>query len=140
DLEDRTVTSTLLVDSALDEVVPGDGTLSLRAAIGAGNSGDKVVFDAALAGQTISLVEGELFIDKSLSIVGLGANNLAVSGSTFFRVFDIAADSTVTISGLTIRDGHAAGGGGVLNTGQLTLRACTLTANTAAAPGGAGSN
>src|SRR5205823_11777500 len=67
---------------------------------------------------------------------GLGASNLAVSGSTFFRVFDIAADSTVTISGLTIRDGHAAGGGGVLNTGQLTLRACTLTANAADGLGG----
>jgi len=139
-LEDRTVPSTLLVNTALDEVVPGDGTLSLRAAIGAGNSGDKVVFDAALAGQTISLVEGELFIDKSLSIVGLGANNLAVSGSTFFRVFDIASDSTVSISGLTVRDGHASAGGGIFNSGQLTLRGCTLTANTADGLGGAVTN
>src|SRR5206468_11542117 len=84
-LEDRTVPSTLHVNTALDEVVPGDGMLSLREAINAANSGDKIVFDAALAGQTIALTEGELLIDKSLTILGLGADNLAVSGSNSFR-------------------------------------------------------
>src|SRR5205823_10877193 len=61
-LEDRTVPSTLRVNTALDEVIPGDGMLSLREAISAANSGDKIVFDAALAGQTISLVYGELLV------------------------------------------------------------------------------
>src|SRR5437773_2111327 len=76
-LEDRTVPSTLRVNTALDEVIPADGMLSLREAISAANSGDQIVFDAALAGQTISLIYGELLVDKSLTILGLGADKLS---------------------------------------------------------------
>src|SRR5438128_12472346 len=57
-LEDRMVPCTLGVNSAVDETIPGDGLLSLREAISAANSGDKIVFDSGLSGLTISLTGG----------------------------------------------------------------------------------
>src|SRR5215831_15249170 len=62
-LEDRTVPSTLTVTSPADS---GDG--SLRAMIAAAQSGDQIVFDASLRGQTITLTSGELAISKSLDV------------------------------------------------------------------------
>src|SRR5712691_4688912 len=83
-LEDRTVLSMLTVTNPADS---GDG--SLRAAIAAAQSGDQIVFDTSLNGQTITLTSGELAIDKSLDIEGLGADRLTVSGNDASRIFDI---------------------------------------------------
>src|SRR5262245_19554404 len=67
-LEDRTGLSTLTVTNNLDS-----GAGSLRAAIKAASSGDTIVFDSSLAGQTITLTSGELAINQSLDIEGPGA-------------------------------------------------------------------
>jgi hypothetical protein len=141
-LEDRTVLSTLTVMSAAD-----DGSrVTLRAAISAASSGDTIVFDPSLDGQTITLTSGELAITKNLNIEGLGADNLAVSGQNMFRVFDIAGGATVIISGLTIENGNGVGpgkgnGGGVVNFGSnLTLEADTITNNSGGLGGGLGTD
>src|SRR6516225_7876229 len=52
-LEDRTVLSTLTVLNALDS-----GAGSLRDAIKAARSGDTILFDSSLSGQTITLTSG----------------------------------------------------------------------------------
>ena len=89
---------------------------------------------------TITLTNGELVITNSLTITGPGATNLAISGNTNSRVFNISsANAVVTISSLTIRNGkvtnnpsgNGGNGGGVYNVGTLTLTACTLNANAA---------
>src|SRR3981081_2580491 len=49
------------------------GPGSLRAAISAAASGDKINFAPTLNGQTITLTSGELLINKNLSIQGPGA-------------------------------------------------------------------
>ena len=67
-LEDRTVLSTLTVLNALDS-----GAGSLRDTIKAASSGDTILFDSSLSGQTITLTSGELAITKSLDIEGPGA-------------------------------------------------------------------
>ena len=132
-LEDRTLPSTLTVLNNADH---GDGLL--RAAITNAQSGDQIIFDPSLRGQTIALTSGELTIDKSLDLEGLGADQLAVSGNHQSRVFDISGAVTVTIAGLTITDGLAftsttpAQGGGILNHGaDLTLDDVILTDNEA---------
>src|SRR5215472_846437 len=84
-LEDRTLPSTLTVLSSADS---GDG--SLRAAIAAAQSGDQIVFDPGLRGQTITLTSGELAISKDLDIEGLGADQLTVSGHHASRIFNLS--------------------------------------------------
>ena len=69
ELETRTLPSTLTVLNNHDS-----GSGSLRAMIAAAQSGDTIRFDHHLHGQTITLTSGELVIDKSLDIEGLGAD------------------------------------------------------------------
>src|SRR5436305_1458753 len=83
-LEDRTVLSTLTVLNNLDS-----GAGSLRDTIAHAKSGDAVVFDPSLTGQTIALTSGQVTIKKDLDIEGLGASLLAISGSDTSRVFDV---------------------------------------------------
>src|SRR5262249_20411112 len=94
-LEDRWLPSTLTVLNTNDS-----GPDSLRAEIAAANPGDTIVFATSV--QSITLFSGELLLDKSLTIQGLGAGQLAVSGDSLSRVFDVQAGATVSLSGLTI--------------------------------------
>ena len=55
------------------------GIGSLRQAISDSSPGDTIDFDSSLNGLTITLTTGELLIDKDLSIIGPGANLLAVN-------------------------------------------------------------
>src|SRR5262250_1127119 len=75
-LEDRTVLSVLTVLNNADS-----GAGYLRAAIAAAQSGDTIVFDPSLAYETITLTSGPLAISSNLTIDGLGANHLAISGN-----------------------------------------------------------
>jgi hypothetical protein len=126
------VPSTLTVTSAADS-----GTGTLRYEINVAHSGDTVVFAPNLAGKTITLLYGELGIYKDLTIQGLGAGQLTVSGNrNTWRVFDVHAGAHVTLSGLTIANGSSTRpnvivgpGGGILNQGTLTVSGCTLSNN-----------
>jgi hypothetical protein len=96
-LESRWLPSTLTVLNTAD-----NGPGSLRAEIAAAQSGDTIVFDPSLAGQTINLTSGELVINTSLNIEGLGGKNheVAINDATS-RIFDITNPSAnVTIANL----------------------------------------
>ena len=127
-MEDRTLLSTLMVTNNNDS-----GKGSLRAEIAAATSGDAINFSSKLKGETITLTSGELLITVSVTINGLGANRLSVSGNNASRVIEIAAGLNVTINGLTITDGYALDqGGGILNDGSnLTLSGDVLSQNVA---------
>src|SRR5262245_61507357 len=142
-LEGRALPTTL-TDLPKDDSRPG----SLRQALADAQKGDTIDFAPDLRGQTIRLTSGELVVDKSLDVEGLGAADLAVSGNDASRVFDISGDGVaVTLAGLTLTHGKApaaggmtAQGGGIYAAGAaLTLSHCALTANQAAgSDGGAG--
>ncbi|HEY7425725.1 MAG TPA: hypothetical protein VH682_15960 [Gemmataceae bacterium] len=132
-LEDRTLPSTFLVTNLNDS---GDG--SLRAAVqnADANPGSSINFDPSLQG-TIPLAN-ELDITSNTSINGPGASQLAISGGNAARVFGIASGVSVDIHDLTIENGLAAEGGGILNNGgQLTLVNTVLSNNQAAGAAGA---
>jgi len=74
-------------------------------------------------------VSGAITISANLTIDGPGAGSLAVSGNNANSVFVVAG--TDTISGLTIKDGDSANGGGIDDEGSLTVTDCTITENTA---------
>jgi predicted outer membrane repeat protein len=115
-----------------------DGTAgTLRAQIATANPGETISFAPALVGKTIVLTAGQLVLDRDLTLVGPGADSLAISGNRQ-RAFFVAAGVTATLQGITVRDGYSPDdGGGILNAGTLTVRACTLTGNTTRVQGGA---
>src|SRR6516165_12447872 len=107
------------------------GSGSLRQALADASNGDTINF--AVTG-TIGLTSGELLVDHSITISGPGIENLSINGNAKSRVFHIASDQTVTISGLTIANGHASdSGGGIYNDhAVLMLSNCVITGNSAA--------
>ena len=88
------VNEPLVVDTAADES-DGDysaGDFSLREAIELANAtagADTIVFAAGLAGSTITLTSGELAIIDDLTITGLGADQLTISGDHASRILFI---------------------------------------------------
>jgi CSLREA domain-containing protein len=117
---------------------------TLRQAILAAASGDTINFSAGTI-TTITLTSAELLINKNLTISGPGANRLSVqrsaaSGTPNFRIFNIASSTNVTISGLTIANGNISGsrGGGILNSGTVTITNSTISGNSNGGGGGNG--
>jgi hypothetical protein len=103
---------------------------SLRQAIIDTPSGGIVNFQSGLSG-TITLTSGELAISQNLTITGPGAGIITVSGNNASRVFEVVPAVTVAISGLTIANGRSLVGGGVFNSGMLTITDSTISGNTA---------
>ena len=132
-LEDRTVPTTWIVTTLADS-----GMGSLRNGIGLAADGDTIAFDPSLNGNAIDLTTGELLVQHDISIVGPGSDQLTVErssadGTPAFRIFEIAARHSVSISGLTISNGlvntddnglpvvSTALGGGIYNAFEANL-------------------
>jgi hypothetical protein len=138
---------------------PGASGCSLRDAVSAVNSGaptggctpttggteDKIFFDDALSGLTITLDGGggQINLDDpdGLSLIGDGRSATIVAAGSGNRVFVHNNVGSVEIEDMTIRDGSQSGtavrGGCILNQGSLTLinvrlTNCTTTATNAA--------
>ena len=81
------------------------------------------------------LTSAELLINKNLTIDGGGQKLVIQRLSGNFRIFNVSAGTTVTLSGLTIQSGGGAStsaGGGVASGGNLTVINCTFRDNSAA--------
>lgn len=134
----------ITVDTLVDEN-DGDmsaGDVSLREALAAASTDSTIIFDASLAASNagagqgvIQLSLGELTIDKSLNIVGLGADQLTIKGqnaespSRVFRVDDGDNEATIDVSieGLMLTNGNASA---ILVEGEnLTVKSSNLTGN-----------
>ena len=113
------------------------GAVTLPYAALYANSGDTVTFASSLSGATIALSR-TLRIFENLTITGLGATSITVSGNNSVEDFFVYTGVTASISNMTIANGNAGGGsgGGVDNLGTLTLTNCVLSANTAELGGG----
>jgi CSLREA domain-containing protein len=117
---------------------------TLREAITAANAAadaDLIDFSSGVTG-TLMLSSALPALNTDISIQGPGAEVLAISGTetpdfyTSWRIFNVTG-GTVVISGLTIKKGYANGnGGGVLNSGTLTVENCVFS-NNFASQGGA---
>ncbi|HZK81016.1 MAG TPA: hypothetical protein VFC46_08120, partial [Humisphaera sp.] len=126
--------------SALD----ASGNVSLRSAVewaDVQSSDSTITFDptAFATAQTIRLTNGELDITNtanSLTITGPSAP-VTVDGRGLSNIFAVESGVTAEIDNLTISNGKAASGGGILDDGSLTLNNDTLSHNTATSNGGA---
>jgi hypothetical protein len=137
-LEQRTLLSTWTVTDNSDS--PTD-TGSLRHAILNAPSGSTVEFAPTVTGPIV-LSNGTLKITKNLDIEGSGAGSLVIDGNNASTVFSVSSRVIATISGLTIAHGSATdaskAGGGIVNSGTLTLNNCAVEGNQAPSGGSGG--
>lgn len=99
--------------------------------------------NAAAAGDTISAAQGTyvehgIQIDKNLTLKGVNQSSTILNAGYQGRIFFIPAAATASISGMTLEGGNATGttGGGIMNTGNLTLTNVILTSNETDEDGG----
>jgi len=114
------------------------GTGTLRDQIANAQSGDTIVFSNGLTG-TIPLSSGEIVLSNSISVLGPGADKLAVNGTGVSRVFEVLSGSSL-LAGLCITNGKPAsgdGGGIMIDSGAgLVLSNCAVIRNSTAGNGG----
>ena len=129
-LEDRLVLSSLTVSNNSDIDAPGSLRYAINYVNASSDTSNTITIDSTLTGgQTIGLDSALPQITNNVEIDGPGAGLVSVSGNDHSRVFDISPGTTVTISDLTITHGMAdkdspdvpSLGGGILNSGNLTL-------------------
>ncbi len=143
-------------DGICQTLTPGECTL--RAAIQQANaaSGPDIivvpsgVYQLALAGAPDdNAATGDLDILDDVTISGSGSASTIVDGGALDRVFHVVNPTvTASISGVTIRNGHAVGaldpfggsGGGLFNNGDLLLTNSTVLSSTADFGGGGVAN
>ena len=132
-------TGVLEVTTLADSDTPGFTTLRQALANAATLGGSQIIAFAPNLAGTITLSSG-LVISSNVSIEGPGAAAVSVTGggpSSDFSVFTVNSGVTASISGLDIAGGNTSGnGGGILNSGILTLSSDTLAGNSAAIGGG----
>ena len=102
-----------------------DGPGSLRQAINVAPEGAVIQFDAAIAGQTIVLSTGQLFIIKALTIEGPVPAGITISGGLSSRVFRVLLSGDLVLRNLAIVNGKdpapGDGGGGLVLFGTALL-------------------
>jgi len=70
---------------------------------------------------------GHVVIGKDLTLQGAGAGDTILDGEGTGRVLYVAGGHSVSISGVTIRNGSDNLGGGIRNYGALTLAYAAVT-------------
>ncbi len=163
-LEDRTLLSTIQVNSAADNTTADDGFVTLREAIIAANTHattdlgdtgadgpDTIVFSggdfADATPDVISILSSLPKISEDLTIQGLGVEALTIDagGAADIRIFDVGTGVTASFSGLTLTGGHATNasgggstGGAIRNLGgTVSVMDSVLSGNSAGSNGGA---
>ena len=97
--------------------------------------GDTVTFALSPLCTTITL-GATITISDNLTITGPGSGALAIIGTGSQSDFTVGSAATATISGLTIEDGGGSAGGGIANSGTLTIVNTTVSGNSATYYGG----
>ncbi|MDX2232290.1 MAG: CHAT domain-containing protein [Leptolyngbyaceae cyanobacterium bins.349] len=86
-----------------------------------------------LAPATYTLTQ-QVNLDKNLTLIGSGETTIQANGRD--RVFQVNSGQTIALENLTLTNGAARNGGGIYNSGSLTLTNSTVTNNQAADEGG----
>jgi hypothetical protein len=101
--------------------------------------------EAGFAGPSLASSGNLGILDGTLTIVGAGARKTTIDGDHLDRVFSVATPAVVSISDMTITGGDSTGGGtskeidmggGIYNTGTLTLNHVAVVDNHADGGGG----
>lgn len=144
-----TVTNT---DEHNDGVCSADDCTLLEALNVANANADAntINFKAGLSGVILHTgAAAGLELKYPVTISGLGARVLTISGNNTKRVFNVPVGGSATLSGLTISNGNSlsvgtgiggSSGGGLFNAGTLTLLNCAVLNNSGGSGGGLASH
>jgi len=132
-LEDRRLLA-ILVSSPVDEIDGNHdpGNLSLREALDIASTtpgNDRIEFDPVVYGETIAL-DAALQVDSNVEIFLPESEQVTVDAANNSRVFDVPAGVTAAIDGLNITRG------GIENAGNLTLSHASVGGSEAPKGGG----
>lgn len=111
---------------------------SLRDAVTYGTNNSTITFAPALSGQTITLTSGQLTLSNNVTVDASSLpGGIQIDGNHNSRVLEIAS-GTVVLNSLGITNGYSSTGqgGGIKNSGALTLNQCTLSGNSVSGAGG----
>ena len=133
--------ATLPVTSCADDGSAG----TLRSVVSGAGDGDSIDASALTCG-TITLAQGAIPIyQNDLTLIGPGANALAVDGAGLDRVFVHYGYGTLDLQQLTVRNGqavvtgyHVTGGACIISNGSVTLDNSTVSGCLAAGEGAYG--
>jgi hypothetical protein len=148
DEADLPETQTLVVSSYADS-----GPGSLRAALEQADKPPKtyrIVFGSAEGpfsvpraielSSPLPVIQTEVEIDGFIAGLLWTAYGATLSGSGQFRVFEVAPSGMLRLTGITVAEGRADSGAGILNHGRLIIEGVTLLGNHATEAGGAVAN
>ena len=120
------------------------GGATLRSAIAQGAT--RIILDAGTyllsaegAGEDQGIT-GDLDLAGQVEIIGAGASKTTVNAGRLDRAFDVRPGAQVALKRMTVSGGLApaidSNGGGIRNSGSLSLEECSITGNAAAGAGG----
>ena len=145
---------TIRVTSFADNLISGDGLVTLREAIIAANTGGTTdlgetgttialpagTFDLSLAGAFEDVARsGDLDITNDINIRGAGADNTIIDANQIDRVFHVLGSGNLTLEDVTITGGKDPfdGGGILIDPGSVaTITDAAISNNTAPSGGG----
>jgi predicted outer membrane repeat protein len=107
---------------------PQTACKTIGQAISLASSGDSIMVAAATYTENLT-------IGVSLKLIGSGAATSIIDGGGANTVVTISG-GVVLLSGVTVRNGHITEGGGIYNSGTLTISNSTLSGNSADTRGG----
>ncbi len=140
----------IVVNSTADTTVSGDTQCTLREAIAnanadvdttggdcvAGSGTDTITFSGSVLGQTITMAGTQFLLTSSMTI-NATSSGVTLNGNSASRIFQINSGNTVILTRLTMINGNVVGnGGGIYNSGTLTINESVLRGHTATAFGG----
>jgi len=123
----------------LRDAITAANTNAVKGGCAAGSSAvaDTITFAPSLSGQTITLTSALPSLTGNLTIDGTSlASHVQISGYNAVKVFFITWAGIVTLTHLDIIKGKGALGGGIFNTGTLTVNNSTFWGNSASEVGG----
>jgi hypothetical protein len=130
---DKTFTSVRLATLVSITNAADSGPGTLRQAILDSVPNDTILFDASLSGTSIVLTGGQLLLANNVTIDASAlTNGIQINGNGSGRLFQVESNITVVLRALTLTNGTVySNGGGIYNSGILTLDRCTLVGNLA---------
>jgi hypothetical protein len=103
---------------------------TLRQIVLIATNGETITFAPNLSGQTILLTNGQILLTNYLTIDASAlSNGITINGNHGSRIFEVSSNANVVLTSLAIIYGFGTNGGGIYNSGTLTVNQSMLSRN-----------